>query len=73
MGRILLLILIGFMIYLLFRGFIRSQAKRDAPPRAPSPKGEDMVTCTRCGVNMPRSSAREDAGKLLCRDNPQCH
>lgn len=72
MGRIVFWILIAFVIYLLFRGLTRSQAQRDAPPRAASPRGEDMVSCARCGVNMPRSEAREEGGKLLCRDNPQC-
>jgi uncharacterized protein len=72
LGRILFWVFIAFMIYLLYRGLVRSRAKRDAPPSAP-PRAEDMVTCARCGVNMPRSEAREEAGKLLCRENPQCH
>ena len=71
MGRILLLILIGFMIYLLFRGFMRSQAKRDAS-RTTAVEPEDMVACARCGVNLPRSSAREEAGKWVCQGNPNC-
>jgi uncharacterized protein len=72
MARVLLLLVIAFFIYLLFRGFLKSQVKRDAPPPVHSAKGEDMVTCARCGVNMPRSDARDDAGKLVCRDNAQC-
>jgi uncharacterized protein len=71
LGRVLFWIIIGFIIYLVFRGLTRSQAGRDAPG-APAPKAEDMVSCARCGVNMPRSEAREEGGKLLCRDNPQC-
>ena len=71
MGRLLLLIFIGFLIYLLFRGFMRAQAKRDAPrPSATQP--EDMVACVRCGVNLPRSSAREESGKWVCQGNPNC-
>jgi formylmethanofuran dehydrogenase subunit E len=31
-----------------------------------------MVTCTRCGVNLPRSEARTEDGKLVCASNPQC-
>ena len=34
MARILLLLVIAFVIYLLFRGFFRAQVKRDAPPPA---------------------------------------
>ncbi len=71
MGRILLLIFIGFLIYLLFRGFMRSQARRDAP-RTQSMEPEDMIACARCGVNLPRSSAREEAGKWVCQGNPNC-
>lgn len=71
MGRILLLIFIGFLIYLLFRGFMRSQAKRDAA-QTPSKDPEDMIACARCGVNLPRSSAREEAGKWICQGNPNC-
>jgi len=71
LGRILLLVLIGFLIWLLLRGYFKSQLRR---PEAPSTavKGEDMVSCARCGVNLPRSEAIEDNGRLVCRDNPQC-
>ena len=76
MGRILLLILIAFAIYWLFRAYLRSQARDEDPPKqSPSSqpaKGEDMVTCTRCGVNLPRSDAREEAGRLVCANNPGC-
>ena len=36
------------------------------------PQGEDMVTCARCGVNLPRSEALEAAGSFRCKDNPRC-
>jgi len=73
--RIITLILIALAIYWLFRAFLRSQARDDDPPRTPqvhSPQGEDMVTCSRCGVNLPRSDAREEAGRLVCASNPGC-
>jgi len=70
LSRILLLIIIGFMIYLLFRGFMRSQVKRDEQPK--SVEAEDMVACARCGVNLPRSDAREEGGKWVCQGNPNC-
>jgi uncharacterized protein len=75
LGRILLLIIIGFLIYLVFKGFFKSATKkREDEPRPPAntAKGEDMVTCARCGVNLPRSEAAEQDGKLVCRDNPKC-
>ena len=73
MARILLLLIIGFLLYLLFRGFFRSQVGKKPPPPATSTQGEDMVTCARCGVNLPRSEARELDGRLVCLNNPQCH
>jgi hypothetical protein len=30
------------------------------------------VTCAKCGVNLPRSEARESAGQLVCNENPRC-
>ena len=71
MARILLLLAIGFVIYALFRGFLRSQVGDGgkAQPR----EAEDMVACSRCGVNMPRSEASEaGGGKYTCRDPSAC-
>ena len=74
MARIILLLIIVFALYLLFRGFFRSQVKdEDKPPEPKSIKGEDMVACARCGVNLPRSEAREESGRLVCQNNPHCH
>jgi uncharacterized protein len=72
MARILLLLIIVFLIYLVFRGFFRAQVKDKAPPPSTSVKGEDMVKCARCGVNLPRSEAHEVEGRLVCQNNPQC-
>ena len=72
MARIILLLIIGFLVYLVFKGFFKSATKKEAPPPAKSVAGEDMVTCARCGVNLPRSDATEEAGRLVCRDNPKC-
>ena len=71
MARVLLLLFIAFLVYLLFRGFFRSQVKK--PPQAPATQGpEDMVACARCGVNVPRSETREVEGRLVCAANPNC-
>ena len=72
MARILLLLIIGFILYLLFRGFVRVNTKKDGEPPATSDRGEDMVTCAKCGVNMPRSEAKEQEGRMVCANNPQC-
>ena len=31
-----------------------------------------MVACARCGVNMPRSDAKEEGGKFTCSDPENC-
>ena len=73
MGRILVLLFLALLIYALFRGFLRAQTRKPPPPAATDARGEDMVTCARCGVHLPRSSAREEAGRLVCENNPHCH
>ena len=73
MARIVLLFVIGFVVYLLLRRFLRAQARDDEhshPDRAA--KSEDMVACARCGVHLPRSEARAEAGLFYCQDNPRC-
>ena len=64
MARILVLIALGVVIWLLVRGFLRRQdvARHDVAP-ARSAAGEDMVTCARCGVNLPRSETRLDGSR----------
>jgi uncharacterized protein len=71
LGRILLLLIIVFLLWLIFRGFLRSQTKKTEVP-AKTPIGEDMVACARCGVNLPRSEARLESGIYYCQDNPRC-
>lgn len=73
MARILLLAFLIFLIYLMVRGIARKLArKHEPPPATPPAAGEDMVACARCGVNLPRSSARLEDGKLVCDGNPHC-
>lgn len=74
MGRIVVILIIVFVVYLLIRGFMRKRVQRSEAEEAlaKSRQGEDMVTCAQCGVNLPRSEARELAGKLVCNENPRC-
>jgi uncharacterized protein len=74
MSRLIFFALLFVAIYLALKGMarkarLREQAERQ---RAAAPGGEDMVTCARCGVNMPRSEAKAEAGRLVCADNPRC-
>jgi uncharacterized protein len=70
LGRILFLLIIAFLIYLLFKGFLRAQTRRGEEDR--KEKVEDMVACARCGVNLPKSEARSEGAQFVCRDNPRC-
>jgi hypothetical protein len=70
MARILLLLAIGLVIWALFRGFFRAQVGDGA--RAAPEKVEDMVACSRCGVNMPRSEAKAEGDGYTCRDPSTC-
>ena len=71
MGRILFWLLIAVLFWWFVKGLTKSRA-RDEPKPSQSARGEDMVQCERCGVNMPRSEAREEGGKYFCLNNPQC-
>ena len=72
MGRIVILLIIAFLVWLVFRGFFRVNTRGPAQVPARSEKGEDMVACAKCGVNLPRSEAREAGALFYCRDNPRC-
>jgi uncharacterized protein len=71
LGRVLFLLIIVFLLWVMFRGFFRSQTKKADIP-AKTQVGEDMVACARCGVNLPRSDARLESGIFYCQDNPRC-
>ena len=71
MGRIVLLLVIAFLVYLVFRGFFRVNTRKGEMP-AKSVDGENMVVCARCGVNLPKSDARLEEGLFYCQDNPRC-
>ena len=72
MGRIVILMVIAFLIWLVFRGFLRVNTKGQGQAPARTPQGEDMVACARCGVNLPKSEARSEGAQFFCRDNPRC-
>jgi uncharacterized protein len=66
MGRVLVLILIVVLVVWLLR-----RALKPAAPKPPGTKASlegDLVTCARCGLNLPRSEAREAKGEVYCSD-----
>ena len=72
MAKFLLLIALIIVVYLLFRGFRRVERQQQpSPPPTPqhsTAAGEDMVRCTVCGVNLPRSESFISRGKFFCSD-----
>lgn len=66
MGKILLLILVGIVAYLLWKGLARNARRADG--RAPRTDAERMVGCRHCGVHLPVSEAVEVDGNYFCSD-----
>jgi uncharacterized protein len=65
-AKLILILIIGFTIYALVRGYLRRLPKEDAKPQTGS--GEDMVRCSRCGVHLPRSESLLADGKFYCSE-----
>ena len=74
MVRIIVLLILAFALWWLIRRLFADKAEpgQEAAKEASDAKPEDMVVCSRCGVNMPRSDARVEGGKFLCVNNPHC-
>ena len=64
MGKILLLIIIGLVVYAVIRNYQRSLNQPSATSRERT--AEDMVKCAHCGVNLPRSEAIYSGGDFYC-------
>lgn len=64
-GKILLLIVIGFAVWAVFRAYQRSLGHPPSRARR-DPTVEDMVKCAQCGVNLPRSEAIYSGGDFFC-------
>jgi uncharacterized protein len=74
MSRLLTFAIVFLVIYFAWKGMARKDRLREQTRRraATTASGEDMVTCARCGVNVPASEAKSEAGRLVCADNPRC-
>ena len=64
MIKILLLIVIGFVVWAVFRAYQRSLDKPSEAARENTV--ENMVKCAHCGVNLPRSEAIYSSGDFFC-------
>ena len=73
MGRILFWLILAVLAWWFVKGVLRATRDREIDKKeSKSLEGEDMVACSRCGVNMPRSEAREEGGKFFCLNTAQC-
>ncbi|CAG0933005.1 MAG: hypothetical protein EFKGCFLK_01730 [Rhodocyclaceae bacterium] len=65
MGKLILLLFLGLLAYLAYKGFRRLPRSENRPP---SQVSERMVTCARCGVHLPESEAVQSDGRLYCSE-----
>ncbi len=67
MSKLILLLFLGLLAYLVFKGFQRAAARRGEQARKPQVP-ERMVACARCGVHLPESEALEGDGGRFCSE-----
>jgi hypothetical protein len=67
--KLLLFIAVALGIFVAF-GYVRRNARlrREQAERAATP-AEGMVSCSLCGLNVPRSEAVQQAGRYFCCDD----
>jgi len=64
MGRLLVLIVLAVLaVWLIRRAWRKSIGGERRPP---PPLQQDLVSCARCGMHLPRNEAREAGGRLFC-------
>jgi uncharacterized protein len=64
MRFLVLIALIVLAVWLVRRAFLRASGA--GRQRKDGPIQQDLVSCARCGVHLPRSEAREAGGRLFC-------
>ncbi len=65
-GRFLILVVLVLATVWLVKRALRASQNRDIAEKPPV-QG-DLVTCARCGLNLPRIEARESGGALFCSE-----
>ncbi len=68
MGRILFFVLLGIGLYVAYRLWAANRRKDEIGASQPPARGEPMVRCDRCGLNVPQSEALADGGNWYCSD-----
>lgn len=80
MGKIVIVLITGFVAWLLLKGLLKSFTKPNQQPNQSRDKTkegkavapEQMVKCGVCGVFMPESDTVSRDGMLTCRQPEQC-
>ncbi|MBK6629831.1 MAG: hypothetical protein IPG33_01630 [Betaproteobacteria bacterium] len=67
MSKLILLLVLGLLAYLVFKGFRRTASRREHSEGDPR-TSERMVVCAHCGVHLPESEALEDGGRRFCSE-----
>lgn len=67
MSKLILLLFLGLLAYLVFKGFKRAAGRRAEDADKPRPT-ERMVACARCGVHLPESEAFASADRNFCSE-----
>ncbi len=62
MGKWIFLVLFALVIYLAVKATRRKKRAKVHTLRSP----EDMVACSRCGLNLPKSEAFQSQGRFFC-------
>ena len=66
MGKLILLLFLGLLAYLAYKGFRPSSRNNEQVPPQQGP--ERMVACARCGVHLPESEAVQTEGRHFCSE-----
>jgi uncharacterized protein len=66
MGRFFVLVVLVLAAVWLVKRALRGHAEPDSSEK--KPLEGDLVTCARCGLNLPREEAREAGGALFCSE-----
>jgi uncharacterized protein len=67
MGRFLIFVVLLLIVIWLVRRALRASNKKGGIAEKPPVQGE-LVSCARCGLNLPRTEARESQGVLYCSE-----
>lgn len=67
MSKLILLLVLGFLAYLVFKGFQRTASRRERDEGS-TRASERMVVCAHCGVHLPESEALEEGGRRFCSE-----